>query len=514
MPGTCCAARSPSRSPRTSDADLAVNGSYTVEDEQILVSVQCWDVAARAPVSGFLRTWRFNLAFYNSLHDEMVSRLIPRLAPARVARRRRTRRAPRALPGAGGTTTGVPSSTRTDIRFISSQDAMEVLIEGETLAGVMENGRLDWTAGALPKGSKLRVLKKLEGFHPSWQTIRVAPEVVLSPLSKTAMEGIELDWTLGQMVGLGATLRGYWKPDSLYRWFSSYLFLQLPMTSDRETVLPLRYGPGHRRVHPAAGISGADFSDHGDRRHLFDPGAAGGNDVHRLLPQSPQLGSGGETVGRHDVPAPGVQVHAGRRRQPPRQESDDSERDNAAPDPGRAVPEVSMKTIRALLVLPVVLLTLCSCGLFYASPFPLTLAQTMAQRDFSAEIDTSMEDRFQPYVIENGAARIILLVGGYPYSTDAAGKPWLFALREDLSLIDSSNLFELESMTGGSFTGSGAVVDCSGFLTVGNLRFTFTADTITPVGVTGDVGNRGGVGDRAFQAGPALSNIAQVGTSG
>ena len=173
-----------------------------------------------------------------------------------------------------------------------------------------------------------------------------------------------------------------------------------------------------------------------------------------------------------------------------------------------------MKTIRALLVLPVVLLTLCSCGLFYASPFPLTLAQTMAQRDFSAEIDTSMEDRFQPYVIENGATRIILLVGGYPYSTDAAGKPWLFALREDLSLIDSSNLFELESMTGGSFSGSGAVIDCSGFLVVGNLRFTFTVDTITPVGVTGDVGNRGGVGDRAFQAGPGMANIAQVGTSG
>ena len=81
------------------DADLAVNGSYTVEDEQILVSVQCWDVAARAPVSGFLRTWRFNLAFYNSLHDEMISRLIPRLAAGESrgaeGARRGARKAPR-----------------------------------------------------------------------------------------------------------------------------------------------------------------------------------------------------------------------------------------------------------------------------------------------------------------------------------------------------------------------------------------------------------------------------------
>ena len=215
---------------RDADADLAVNGSYTVEDEQILVSVQCWDVAARAPVSGFLRTWRFNLAFYNSLHDEMVSRLIPRLA-SRGARGAEDASGAEGGGSAGDATMGVSLPPRTDIRFVSSQDAVEVLIEGETLAGVIENGRLDWTAGALPTGSKLRVLKKREGFHPSWQTIRVAPEVALSPLSKTAMEGIELDWTLGQMVGLGATLRGYWKPDSLYRWFSSYLFLQLPMTS-------------------------------------------------------------------------------------------------------------------------------------------------------------------------------------------------------------------------------------------------------------------------------------------
>jgi hypothetical protein len=205
-------------------ADFAVNGSYTVDGEQIIVSMQCWDVASRAPVSGFLRSWRFNLAFYNSLHEEVAGRFIPKIASRGAV----------GTEGSAGTgdTTAVPGvAARMDVTFLSSQDGVEVFIEGDAPAGTVENGRLTWSAGALAKGSRLRVRKTMDGFHPGWQSIRVAPEVTLSPLMKKATQAVELDWTLGQLVGLGVTLRQYWKPDTLYRWAAGYLSMQLPPTS-------------------------------------------------------------------------------------------------------------------------------------------------------------------------------------------------------------------------------------------------------------------------------------------
>jgi TolB-like protein len=205
-------------------ADFVVNGSYTVDGEQILVSVQCWDVASRAPVSGFLRSWRFNLAFYNSLHEEVAGRFVPKIAA-------RGQAGADGSADAAGTEAGAPRPARTDVTFLSSQDGVEVLIEGDAPAGTVENGRLNWSAGALPKGSKLRVQKTMEGFHPGWQTVRVAPEVALSPLVRRATKAVEIDWTLGQLVGLGATIRNYRSPDWVYRWAAGYLSMQLPPTS-------------------------------------------------------------------------------------------------------------------------------------------------------------------------------------------------------------------------------------------------------------------------------------------
>lgn len=203
-------------------ADLAVNGSYSVEGDQILVSLQCWDVAAKAPMSGFLRVWRFNLAFYNSLHEEIVSRLVPRI----------TFRGNAGQPAAEASATAeTPASRPTEITFLSAQDGMQVFVEGETPAGMIENGRLSWSAGLIPRGTQLRVEKRQEGFHPAWQKIEAEPEVILSGLTKKATQAVELDWTLGQLVGLGATLRGYWNPDTAFTWYANYLSLQLPASS-------------------------------------------------------------------------------------------------------------------------------------------------------------------------------------------------------------------------------------------------------------------------------------------
>ncbi len=216
-------------------AELAVNGSYTIENEQILVSLQCWDVAAKALVSGFLRSWRFNLAFYNSLHEEITSKLVPRT----VFWGDRG--------GSSDTSTGTasPSSPAvSEISFLSPNEGMEVLIEGETPAGVIEDGRLNWPAGSLAPGTKLTVTKRKTGFHTARQAIRVGPEVRLTPLEKETRESVEVDWTLGQLIGLGCAVRGYAVPDTLFTWISGYLSLQLPSTSAGRPVFHSDLGTG------------------------------------------------------------------------------------------------------------------------------------------------------------------------------------------------------------------------------------------------------------------------------
>jgi hypothetical protein len=216
-------------------AGIAVNGSYSVQDEQILVSIQCWDVAERAPLSGFLRVWRFNLAFYNSLHEEITSKLVPRIA----------------LRNDGGVSSGASAGsasssalTVAEISFLSPNEGMEVLIEGETPAGVIEEGRLSWAAGDLAPGTELTVLKRKAGFHSARQAIRVGPEVQLSPLAKETRESVEVDWTIGQLIGLGCAVRGYAVPDTIFTWISGYLSLQLPSTSAGRPVFHADTGMG------------------------------------------------------------------------------------------------------------------------------------------------------------------------------------------------------------------------------------------------------------------------------
>ena len=48
---------------------------YTVEDDRIYISIQCWDVSADVLAAGLQQTARFNIAFYSSLHDRVVEML-------------------------------------------------------------------------------------------------------------------------------------------------------------------------------------------------------------------------------------------------------------------------------------------------------------------------------------------------------------------------------------------------------------------------------------------------------
>jgi hypothetical protein len=173
---------------------------------------------------------------------------------------------------------------------------------------------------------------------------------------------------------------------------------------------------------------------------------------------------------------------------------------------------VNVKTVRALLVLPVLLVILCSCGLLTVSPFPVMLTQTMTQRSFAAEIPDTVLDNFRPFVVESGTDRLILLVGGYPYP---ASDPWLFVLDESLSLLQFYTINDLVAFTTPRpFKGSSAMVDSDGNLVVGSALFGFDSHSITPLGNTCDLEGRGGLSGSGFPVNVAGENIVNLSASG
>jgi hypothetical protein len=167
------------------------------------------------------------------------------------------------------------------------------------------------------------------------------------------------------------------------------------------------------------------------------------------------------------------------------------------------------RIIRTLVLLPAVLLALCSCGLFFLTPFPVNLAQTLATRDFSADIDTTVPDTFRPFVVEKDGTRLILLVGGTPYPGD---RPWLFILREDFSLIQSYTMEDLALITNPApFNAGSAMMDSSGNMVVGNALFGVIGDTVAPLGNTSSLG---GLYGRGLPLAPGGENVADFSTSG
>jgi hypothetical protein len=178
-------------------------------------------------------------------------------------------------------------------------------------------------------------------------------------------------------------------------------------------------------------------------------------------------------------------------------------------------------TMRAMLASTVLLLSvlaLGSCGIFFLSPFSSDLAQTLAVRDFSKEIDDPTLDEFRPFVLEkvtgSVTTRLILLVGGQlpggqPYPED---KPWLFVLKEDLSLAQESfTRAELGLIIGTPVSGTHAMVDSYGQVVVGNALFNIVGDTIAAVDVAGELG---GLYSRGFPIHALGYNVANMGSSG
>ncbi len=215
---------------RGAGADMAVSGFFRINGDRVLVTVQCYDVTAGTLITGFSHTWRFNLAFYNFLHAEiadLVQKVVFSTAPRLIS---------------------LKESVRVDqITFLSPQDGMEVVVEGQRSVGRIQGGALVFQTDGVKAGTLLRIEKRQEGYHTIWQTVRAAPHITLTPIPKESRLSLEADWTAGQLEGAGATLRWYPVPDWLYLGLSEYLFTQVP-------VVPSATWPIHSDTELLAGL--------------------------------------------------------------------------------------------------------------------------------------------------------------------------------------------------------------------------------------------------------------------
>ncbi len=205
---------------RSTTADMAVIGSYSMERDDILVSVQCYDVADGTLITGFLKTMRFNLGFYNLLHREiadLVQNVIFVTAPKLIS---------------------IQAGVRVDeITFTCPQDGLEVVVEGQQSIGRIQGGSLVFHTGGVRAGTVLRLEKRREGYHTVWQTIHASPEIALAPIPIKDTWALEINWTTGQLEGAGATMRWYPVPNWVMLGFSEYLYAQIPFVPDAS--LPL-----------------------------------------------------------------------------------------------------------------------------------------------------------------------------------------------------------------------------------------------------------------------------------
>jgi TolB-like protein len=196
---------------RSVGVDMAVAGFYQMDKDRLLVSVQCYDVAAGTLITGFSHTWRFNLGFYNNLHSEiadLVQRVIFTTAPRLI---------------------DLKDSVRVnEITFTSPQNGMEVVLEGEKSVGTIQNGTLVFQTGGVKAGTPLRVEKRKDGYHTVWQTVPAAPQIALVPLPRRDTLSFEANWTLGQLEGAGGGIRWYPIPNWLFAGFEEYLSMQIP----------------------------------------------------------------------------------------------------------------------------------------------------------------------------------------------------------------------------------------------------------------------------------------------
>jgi hypothetical protein len=186
-------------------ASLVVTGVYSVQNEEVYYSIQCWDVASEKLAAGIQASTPFNLAFFSALNLSLSRDLLPKLSAK-----------------AGPT----PPS----VVFTSRDEGMEVRLSGDRDIGRVTNGRISLPADGITAGTKVLLQKTRPGYHPAEQsvTLSTTKEVALKPLVPEHRGALELDSTVGQLLGLGAALRSYRNPDWFFITVGGYLWVQPP----------------------------------------------------------------------------------------------------------------------------------------------------------------------------------------------------------------------------------------------------------------------------------------------
>lgn len=197
---------------RSVAAAMAVTGFYSVKNDEIYYSIQCWDVAAGRLMAGAEEATPFNLAFFSALNRTLTNTLLPNIRFE------------------------TPPSPR--LAFTSPDEGMEVSLSGDVEIGPIVDGRVTWPLGAIEPGARALVVKRKNGFHTSEETVSltVGKDITLRPLSRLYSRGIEMDWTLGQLLGIGTALRGYPIPDWLFISAGGYLYIQPPAAAALRAV--------------------------------------------------------------------------------------------------------------------------------------------------------------------------------------------------------------------------------------------------------------------------------------
>ena len=437
-------------------ADMAVTGYYIVQDEQIYISLQCWDVAAERLITGLQQKARFNLAFYSSLHDR-VAAMLPDI--------RFQEERPQGLAAT------VQQLVLPEITFLSPDEGMEILLAGDYSIGVVTDGKLLWKGGGISPGTDLHVEKRKPGYHTSRQTVRAGREIRLSKLEKEHTGGVEVDWTWGQLAGLGTTLRGYLSPDGLFVFSSLYLFVQPPLTSAGSPIIHGDIAPGRRGIP----VLSTGFSRQAGRLQragirVIESHHPGPSSRRRFLHRCHQLVDRDRPPGSGDLPAPGMEVRSRRRLQLSGHAVDHGGQ-FPAHDPGSDVPMV--RSLPRCLALLGLVLPLASC-VFFVSAFPPTLTQVVARTDLSAVIPAANAQDYALYALTASPSQDFVLLMNRSGSTD----PRVIVLDSSLHLIQTYTLSQLNGW--GAFNGNGIMADAAGNIEIGN--FGFSAGNLSTVG--------------------------------
>jgi hypothetical protein len=191
-------------------AQVALLSYYRVENRNVVLEIKCYDVQARAFVTGVLRTSRLSLSMYN-LIARAVEDLLPQI---------RLIGQPPAFPQ--------PAQAER-ITLLSPNDGAEILLGGAQPVGAIENGSLVLPPIPFPVGSAITVEKRLAGYHLSRESLLIREPVQafkLRPLRRQARWATELNWTYGQVLGFGLAQRYYLKPDITFIAAEHYFYLQ------------------------------------------------------------------------------------------------------------------------------------------------------------------------------------------------------------------------------------------------------------------------------------------------